>query len=245
MESAPISRINPIPVQTYFTNVRTALSRRNYTETVNLATNAVVHIQQLQLMAVLDHRAYALGMRSKFAAAIKDAKEMITYAPDMAAGYLRLGSLLVMQGKQGEAVEVYQDSLEKVSKDDTAGYNQLVQSKKTAEKNNERRVDFFASLPSELVDEIIILMKDKDMAICLNVSKTWRKKIASCGLAWVNISNEDNTAHGIIANALPYIARYIEDLIINTTDLEVWFRYLDHMHNGHFEKIDSFEMTSK
>ncbi|KAI9259684.1 hypothetical protein BDA99DRAFT_513927 [Phascolomyces articulosus] len=239
----PISNIDTTPAKSYFANVKNALSKHNYTETVNLATNAVVNIQQLQLMAVLDHRAYALGMRSKFEAAMEDAKEMITYAPEMAAGYLRLGSLLAMQGKQGMAIEIYQEALEKVASGDIK-YEQLVQGKKIAEVNKKRRVDFFAALPPELGDEIIMLMEDKDMAICLNVSTTWRRKIANCGLAWVNISNEDDTAHGIIASALPYIARYIEDLIINTDDSEVWFRYLDHMEQGQFKKIESFEMTN-
>ena len=77
--------------------------------------------------------------------AIENAEEIITYAPEWSIGYLRLGNLLHMQGKQSAAISLYEKALMKISGGDP-GYQQLIQDKRNAEEKSKRYVDMISTL---------------------------------------------------------------------------------------------------
>ncbi|KAI9488578.1 hypothetical protein BDB00DRAFT_791744 [Zychaea mexicana] len=220
-----------------------ALSRHNYGAMVQLASEAIDDIRRLQLVAILDHRAYALGMNSKFHAAISDAETMITFGPTMATGYLRLGDLLVMQGKLSRAAEIYEEALNRVPKSDPA-YARLMKHKIATTKKNEHRFDFVAALPLEIHDDIITYLPERERSMLLDVSTTWRKRITCCPQAWAKITNNgnDGVADAMVTRVLPYVAEHIRDLTIDTADEEVWLRYLNHIANGDFKNITTLKI---
>ncbi|KAI8137596.1 hypothetical protein BJV82DRAFT_718013 [Fennellomyces sp. T-0311] len=245
MQSAtlPNSNLDPVPAQNSLSNAKHAIDNCDYDQAVDLASIAIDNIQRLQLLTALDHRAYALGMKSKFDDAVKDAQDMIQHGPAIVTGYLRAGELYAMQGKYAYAISTYEKGLEKVSKEDPE-YTRLIDAKKAAVEKNVRCVDFIACLPVEIGDDIIINLPEKSKAICLAVSRIWRTRIMGCRLAWVDLINDDESADIVIATAVPHIAPYVEDLTITTENLQVWLRYLEYMENGSFSKVGSLEVTA-
>ncbi|KAI9252819.1 hypothetical protein BDA99DRAFT_540815 [Phascolomyces articulosus] len=227
--------------------IKHAFSQNDYEETIQLASAAVARIQHTQLMSLLDRRAFAFGMQGKFDKGVKDANTMIQYDSGSSAGYLRLGHLLKLQGKQKMAIQVYEDALEKghVLKDDP-GYELLIQEKKLAEVKNEHRFDLLAAIPFDLVDEIIQNISEIERAIALlEVSGSWHRRIAQCKSSWTTIEN-DNSADDdmIMVRALPYISSHIKNLELNTVTPGAWLAYMDHLEKGHFTRLKSLFIES-
>ncbi|KAI9489813.1 hypothetical protein BDB00DRAFT_875911 [Zychaea mexicana] len=237
------THIDQFPSTEPFDNVKAAFNKRNYEDTIERASKAITQIQRLQLLTVLDHRAYAFGMKSNFEAAVKDAEAMITYESSIAAGYLRLGNLLCMQGKSGKAVEIYGEALEKVPRDNPA-YSRLLECKTMADQKNEHRFDLVSALPLGILDDIITLLSEKERAMLLDVSKTWRERVAACPLAWATIANNiDIVSDAMTVRAIPYVVKHIKNLRIDTHEDEIWLKYLSHLENGDFKKIRSLTLT--
>ncbi|KAI8143357.1 hypothetical protein BJV82DRAFT_713554 [Fennellomyces sp. T-0311] len=220
LASFPIYNLDTDPVQHAFAKVGTAIDNRNYPLAVEFASKTLVLLQQMLELTVLDHRAHALGMQGQFEQAVKDARFVIACNPTLAAGYLRLGEIYQMQGKQMSAMDAYNRGLKHVSKDDPA-YAQLLDGKESATKQSETRVDFVDMLPIEVVDNIISLVPNESKSTSLIVSSAWRNKVF---------------------NALPHIACHVEDLIIDSTDRRVLLRYLFGMNAGNFSKIKSLQL---
>ena len=236
----PISTtLDPTLVQDLFDKASNALNKRNYEETIDLTSEAVKHIHQLQLLAVLDHRAWAYGMKYKFDNAIKDAERMIACGPECSAGYLRLGSLLDNQGKSAAAAKIYQEALNQVSKHDPT-YQYLVEHHQKSKEKSEQCIDFITRLPSQTCNYIISFMSLSDKMNWLHVSQAWCKKIADDKITWSRISADEDT---IVARALSKIAHNIKELEITNTLTDVWLEYLEHMKNGHFKQLETLTLV--
>ncbi|KAI9259630.1 hypothetical protein BDA99DRAFT_513757 [Phascolomyces articulosus] len=236
--------IDMAPAISIFDKVKNAHNDHDYNKMIQFGSAMITSIQQLQLVSVHEYRAFALGMNGKFDAAVEDAETMIKYAPMMPQGYLRLGNLLEMQGKQARALEVYQEALDNVSTDDPC-YSQFVQGKEMAQEKLDRRFDLFATLPLEIIDKIIVLLPEVERANLFEVSTMWSKRLTNCQLAWSELQNQhDDAANVMVVQALPSIAEHIKNLTISTVTSEVWFRYLDYMNGGHFKKIKSLNFDS-
>ncbi|KAI9259685.1 hypothetical protein BDA99DRAFT_513929, partial [Phascolomyces articulosus] len=194
-------------------------------------------------MTVLDHRAYALGMQGKFEPAIKDAEKMISFGPTLDAGYIRLVHLFDMQGKQPDAIKVYRQALKNVPNDNPA-YELLVQGEKKAIEKNEQRIDPVSILPSQLDNIIFPLLKEYERAVLMDVSKEWRRRIINSHAAWEEIVefNPPNR-DGIVARAMPYVGKHVEDLKINTGALHLVYKYFDCMENGYLTNIKSLTLN--
>ncbi|KAI9259643.1 hypothetical protein BDA99DRAFT_98380 [Phascolomyces articulosus] len=246
----PACTIDLKPFETSFKNLEVAYTHHDHKQTIQLASTAVDQILRLQLNATLNYRAYAFGMNSQFSQAVKDAHDMIIYNPTSAIGYLRLGSLYQMQGKQVKAIEAYRLGLQSVSQND-ADYAQLVCGKELATEQNEKRIDFLQQLPVEVANRIIVMLPHETKAAGLVVSSVWRKRILECGKAWTTLStgdddpgtSDDNNTTSIdtrIASSIHEIARYVEYLTLDSQDQRLCTKYLLCMRNGQFSKIKRF-----
>ncbi|KAG2221306.1 hypothetical protein INT45_000219 [Circinella minor] len=239
---SPISTtLDTTLVQDLFDKASNALNKRNYEETIDLTSEAVKRIHQLQLLAVLDHRSWAYGMKYKFNNAIKDAERMIACGPECPAGYLRLGSLLDNQGKSAAAAEIYQEGLNRVSKDDPT-YLCLVEYYQKSKEKSEKCVDFITMLPSQICEYIISFMSLSDKINWLGVSQAWSKKIMNDKMTWAHVSGGDDM---IVARALSRIGHNIEELEMTNTFTDVWLEYLEHMKNGYFKQIKTMILVDK
>ncbi|KAI8138293.1 hypothetical protein BJV82DRAFT_299440 [Fennellomyces sp. T-0311] len=236
--SFPVYNVDADSVKCALNKVEVAMEHRDYRQ---VSESALVALDQIQVsfMAMLDLRAYALGMQGKFNEAIKSAQRMITCEPTLATGYLRLGDLYGIQGKQLDAIDAYDLGLQSASADH-ADYAQLIDGKESAIKRSQTRVDFVARLPIEIVDDTITLLPNKSKFVLLTISSIWRNKIFRCSSVWKTLSND--TSDDGIASVIPHIAAHVEDLTIATTDRRVFLRYILGLTGGNFSKIKSLTM---
>ena len=242
------SSCNPALTQTYINDSKTASDNHNLNQVIDLSTKALSHVIQSEVVTLLNLRAHALGMKGYFDKAIQDAGRIIRFVPDRSIGYLRLGDLLHMQGKQIRAIIVYQEALVKVSKQDP-GYQQLVQDKRKAEEKSKRRVDMIPLLPFELVDTIFDYLPEKTKVIaCLDVSKKWRGKISCSQMLWTtvldNFEEDGDGLSALVSRAVPHIAHHIKNLTLDTNDTEIAQIYLEYLGKGYFKKLKYFTWFS-
>ena len=87
--------------------MESAYTNKNHRETIQLASAGADQVHQPQLLAVLNYRAFDFGMNSQFTQTVKYTQEIVTLKPALATGYLRLGLLYHVQGKQKGAMETY------------------------------------------------------------------------------------------------------------------------------------------
>ncbi|KAI8150429.1 hypothetical protein BJV82DRAFT_587168 [Fennellomyces sp. T-0311] len=238
----PTRTFNIDPIQTSFNKVECAIDQHDYRQAVNCASATIQFIQQLLLLSVLDNRAYALGMQGHFDDAVKDAEAMITCKPTLPTGFIRLGNIYRMQGKQRRAIETYEIGLESVPPDDPQ-YPLLQEGKAEATLQNEKRIDFIARLPIEMVDYIMTQLPNESRAICLSISSVWRNKILDCAETWCTLETDDGAGDNEIISTMPHIAHHVQDLTVYTENRRVWLQYLLNMRSGHFRKIKSITLA--
>ncbi|KAI7854141.1 hypothetical protein BDC45DRAFT_569262 [Circinella umbellata] len=89
------------------------------TTEITIINTAIPSSFEKKLLVMLEHRAHALSMKSKFRVAEQAAEIVIQHAPTLPQGHLCFSKLLSMQGKHTR----------KVSKN-TLAYGQLLQAKK-------------------------------------------------------------------------------------------------------------------
>ncbi|KAI9492557.1 hypothetical protein BDB00DRAFT_827937 [Zychaea mexicana] len=177
----------------------------------------------------------------RFGEAVQDAQRIISLAPTWAMGYCRLGDLYAQQGKQLDAIDTYSIGLQSVSQDASL-YAQLIEGKHSAELQNEKRVDFIRSLPVEVMAKIITLLPRDAKLVCLQVSSIWCKRTLEFSGSWRVSSGDDMTDEQSI-KVVTYIAAYVEQLTIDTSNQQVWNQLLVDMQGGHFRKITSLHLT--
>ncbi|KAG2216252.1 hypothetical protein INT45_010118 [Circinella minor] len=239
-ETTIINTAIPIPS---FENVKNAYDHREYDEIIRQTTDTIAHIEQMELLWLLERRAYALSMKSKFLAAEHDAETMIEYAPSLPQGYLCFGKLLSMQGKQKRASKVYQEGLEKVATNDLA-YGQLLQAKKRVDEKSNYHFDLVSALPIEIMDEIVSLLSEAERSDLFHVSTTWSQGLENCQKAWKYIYNDHPSDDDIaVSRILPKIAKRISHLVITAIEKKVWLKYLEHLEKGHFRNLKSLGLT--
>ncbi|KAI9246704.1 hypothetical protein BDA99DRAFT_526726 [Phascolomyces articulosus] len=243
----PPSPFDPKLAQPSLNKTRNTLTQLKYHEAVHHATKALDEIQQYQLIALLDMCAHSHTLKNKFDLAIENANDMIKYAPHWPIGYLRLGNILDIQVKYSSALGVYEEALEKVSREDPA-YSRLMQLKNMAAVQSQRYVDLIILLPTELTVNIIKQLPEKDKWICFNVSRRWRQKIIdNSATIWKKIYSDDADTDSVldaaIACMLPNVAEKVQDLTINTRSHNTWLRYLEYIENGRFKMIKSLRIT--
>ncbi|KAI8143348.1 hypothetical protein BJV82DRAFT_579030 [Fennellomyces sp. T-0311] len=239
----PIYDLDTDLVKNTFRKVGPALDARKYEQAIGFASTTLCKVQEF-LMVTLDHRSHALGKQARFEEAEKDAQEMITFQPTVAKGYLRLGDLYQMQGKQRRAIDAYNNALQKVSADHPH-YTQIINCKEQATRENETRVNFVAKFPVELVGEIVMLLPENSKSAFWSVCSEWRIKVSKCSTIWEKMTSGDGTKADWTTSVMPHIAIHVKDLTINTKNRGVFLHYLRTMKDGKFRKLKSLKMNGK
>ncbi|KAI8139762.1 hypothetical protein BJV82DRAFT_716389 [Fennellomyces sp. T-0311] len=229
------------PAVSSFNTVKYSVEHKNYARAIKIASETIDRIQKSLMITVFDHRAYSYGMQGQFQLAINDAEKIIARAPDLAVGYLRLGSVYVMQGRQRSAIRTFECGLQNVS-ETSSGYKQLVRCKESALRSSESRVDFVARLPTEIVHDVVMLLPRDNKVSCLNVSRIWRKTLLECKDLWRDLVSADGQTDYQITSVLPNIATHIENLDLCTSNNHIWIRYLRCMRSGAMNNIKAFRL---
>ncbi|KAJ8658032.1 hypothetical protein O0I10_006303 [Lichtheimia ornata] len=151
-------------------------------------STATKDIDQLacQLMEKLNERSTAMANGGQFQLALRDAEAIQFIYPSSSLGYLRAGTIYQQQGRQKEAVAIYQEGLVNVPSSD-ACYTSLQMQQADASNAANKRIDFISRLPLELVASGILPLvfhrcKLEADVPCpyLYVSRTWRQRILNC-----------------------------------------------------------------
>ena len=227
-----------------FGKIGPTIDNRRYKQAVEQASIALVSTYESVLITILNHRSYASMMLCKFDEAVKDAYDMIAYNPTFSAGYLCLGELYQVQGKQRSAIEVYNMGLQSVEVDHP-DYPQLVEGKELATKKSKAGVDFVARLPVEIVDDIMTLIGFDMLPSCLAVSAMWRNKIFQCPNTWETLRTGSGSSTDWTAAIVPRVSANVENLIMNTTSFPVFRRYIRALNNDWFQKLKTLKLESE
>ncbi|KAG2220224.1 hypothetical protein INT45_002816 [Circinella minor] len=239
--------MNAIPIHEPNSPTGQAIQQRDFDRLINETTQGINLILNDKLVKLLDQRSYGLGMKAKFELALQDAHYIVKKIPNQAIGYLRMGGLYELQGKQLKAINTYDKALTTISSSGDTGltsqYTQVLEAKKRAVKKQNTFVDFISILPIELTYLVFQQLSQETKSECLTVSSGWRKRLLEYPAAWKELTSNDTLADNSITSALPYIAKNVEVLSINTTNPRVCYRYLENMQNGHFNKLKSLRVT--
>ncbi|KAI9246239.1 hypothetical protein BDA99DRAFT_266569 [Phascolomyces articulosus] len=242
----PLYTLNVNPAKSSFFKVSKAIDTHDFDRAIDLATSTIDHIEQSLLFNVLDHRAYSLAINAKFVMATKDIHRMIEIKPTSPIGYRRLGDIYAIQGKQVHAINAFELGLQRASQEDPE-YARLLDCKYMAIQQSQKRVDFIAKLPLEVLEIIVKLLSKEIKLTCFTVSNTWCKRVVECSPAsWQVLTNEDDyQEEEQLINVIPRIATYIKDLTINTKNQRVRLKCLHTMRKGRFKNIRSLYLTGK
>ncbi|KAI9251833.1 hypothetical protein BDA99DRAFT_183402 [Phascolomyces articulosus] len=221
-----------------------ALDQRNYQSAINEASSAISALFERHYIALLDKRSYAHAMQCNFKAALKDAYEMIKYAPTSSKGYLRAGRLYAMEGKQTQAIQICQRGIETVSPwMDPRGYRLLKEHKVLAEYQNAKRIDFIARLPLETAFTIFMQLDRGEKGIALAVSKTWRERLLLCSPAWNKLTSTGCKPDMMIAKAIDRIGPHVQTLLLACKTNTLRNLYLNHIKDGTFANLKTLILT--
>ncbi|KAI8144354.1 hypothetical protein BJV82DRAFT_607113 [Fennellomyces sp. T-0311] len=216
--------------------IQRAIVHRDYSRAIEMASTAFESHQQLW-PSILDCRAYALAMQGNFGDAVTDAQDIIANEPTIARGYIRLGRIYEMQGKQLDAIDIYNVGLQSVptrSRD----YSLIKNGKATATRRNKRRVDFISRLPVKITDEIITRLPEESKLLCLRgVSPVWSRIFFQCAKAWRNMIITDASSSVTWCVPRHKITASVENLTLDTFSVGTWKTYMVALRNGRFERI--------
>ncbi|KAI8143356.1 hypothetical protein BJV82DRAFT_668977 [Fennellomyces sp. T-0311] len=206
-------------VKCTITNVQTAARDQDCSGILKFASQALITIKDA-LVTVVDVRIHVLLKQGRFHEAIQDAQSMITHEPTLATGYLRLGDMYRMQGKQQSAIDT-----------------ELAVGKSKA------RVDFVARLPIEIVDSIVVLLPAKEKPVYCSVSSTWCNNLAKLATEIQESMTIDDTSKGLSMCITPGVWNGVEDLTFKATNRHVLIRYMHSMSIGDFDAPEDLTAT--
>ncbi|KAI8148288.1 hypothetical protein BJV82DRAFT_653443 [Fennellomyces sp. T-0311] len=239
----PVQQIDLKLFQQILGQLDVSLKTRDYNRINNDATAAITQLIESQLYVLSDIRAYARAMQGYYNGAYEDAIQMIDCAPELGAGYVRLGNVYSISGRQLEAIEAYDEGLEKEKSDQTQ-IERLRAGKAAAIAKNETRIDYLKELPIELANNIIQKLSEGDMSICLSVSSVWRKRILDCSFAWTHMVITGGQKDLRLVSVMSSAGRYVESLDINTNNGRLHALCLEAMIDKRFDKIRTLKMKA-
>lgn len=216
--------------------------RQHYSTLVSDSTTKLAQCVD-DLLTVLNDRAKGLTECANFDAALSDASTMQQLSPSSPLGYLCAGSVYSQQGRQRDAIDIYNQGLSKVNKDDP-GYDDLQQAKADAVDRDNRRFDLFSELlcDNDLAQQLVPMLMDEKQWIDTEyflVSNTWREKM-------MRVVGHDDECH-IVMNGnedplnsrLARCATRTKSLTIKVYRDDSWLsRLLDHLDLRSLKTID-------
>ncbi|KAI8145608.1 hypothetical protein BJV82DRAFT_666850 [Fennellomyces sp. T-0311] len=243
-EFPPINLIDLKPLQSMAEKINTAIESQRYQDAIHDVTMAIDQTLQLQLLDLLDIRAFCHAKQGRRDLAIADTQKMIDYKPEMTNGYLRKGSIFSTYGQQKQAIETYEKGLENAGSD-CPQIDQLETARKAAEFLNATCIDLVTQLPGEIASDILSRLPQAAIVTCLSISRTWRQRTLKCESLWKELSIDDNLASIQLTNMLPHIAPWIQKLAINSGSNLARENCFEHMQKGSFTKIQTIVLTAQ
>ncbi|KAI7858677.1 hypothetical protein BDC45DRAFT_596165, partial [Circinella umbellata] len=227
-------------------NLNNAIDKHDYTKVIDYTTVGIDQLLSKQRMILLDARAYAYSMQSQPDSAIADAHRMIGHSSMSANGYFRKANVFTMYGKQLQAIEAYDEALQNVApgEEHDVYIRQLEQERIMVQKRNKSQIDFITKLPADIVNvEIIPFFSSSTKAVCLTVSKSWRRIIVNCSALWEQLSVDDNDQETkLFCGIVSMIGCHVKQLSINTKLTTVLTACFQFMKDGYFSKMKSLEI---
>ncbi|KAJ5180841.1 hypothetical protein N7492_004051 [Penicillium capsulatum] len=187
------------------------------------------------LVGLLDNRVAAYLKLRNLDLARRDARRMIKSASDDERGYLRVGQVLIMEGKPGDANKVYEYGLKKLpSQHPKRPYSRLKVLEQALKRNQQRmglsRKDPFTLLPLEVAMFILQEFSFRELVAISRVCKSWNRFLTSLTdlwmkmdltearskITWVSVSSlikksKARVSHAMIANLTnPSIPKALE-----------------------------------
>ncbi|KAI9494683.1 hypothetical protein BDB00DRAFT_787030 [Zychaea mexicana] len=143
---------------------------------------------------------------------LSEAQERIKAGSQDPNNYVLVGRLFSYQGNQQEAISVLEQGLRAVPADHQLVIQQQIDAAKT---RLDRRIDFIAQCPYELVCNIAIYMETKTAIRCLFVSRSWRYKLLSCKELWRYVTLNGSGKMTMVRQTLFAVSEHIGTLYIH------------------------------
>ncbi|KAI8139381.1 hypothetical protein BJV82DRAFT_694330 [Fennellomyces sp. T-0311] len=239
-EVLPIQQIRLGLFRQQLLQLSNSITLGDYYQAISDASAAIDQVFQSQLLVLLDIRAHAHAKRGQYDAACADAQDMIYYAPELGAGYVRKGTVYSMYGQQAKAINAFNQGLGTVKSDK----ERLTMGLNNATMISKKRIDFLQQLPAELANHIIMLLPKDAKAACLTVSTVWAKRVMECQGAWHDLSVDDTPEDTELIHAAPSIVPYINHLTINASREAIRSTYMQCIKDAPSVRLQTLKMTA-
>ncbi|KAI8147922.1 hypothetical protein BJV82DRAFT_664261 [Fennellomyces sp. T-0311] len=194
-----------------------ALDNEDYDAVIGHSSATVDDLQK-RLVHLLKMRVTAWGQKGQYDQELKEASEIMQYAPHDPMGYLCAGSRYADQGHQTKAIEIFNKGLRNVPQNNIQ-YKTLYAAKQHALKRYSQRIDIIAKVPFDIVTIILDQIPPKTLALCVEVSPIWRQKLLEYPGCWRKIRIDDfvdeiDGYHTLsrVCRILPRISHYVREL---------------------------------
>ncbi|KAJ8651659.1 hypothetical protein O0I10_012776 [Lichtheimia ornata] len=131
----------------------------------------------------LEARARTLATCGHFEEALKDAYTMTRVVRSSPLGYLCVGHVYALQGRQKAAIGIYEQGLDAVPSTDPSR-QRLVEARSMAQERDSTRIDFIKELPIDIIENIapwILCPQEQippsEIREYLDVSRVWRERL--------------------------------------------------------------------
>ncbi|KAI8137575.1 hypothetical protein BJV82DRAFT_718093 [Fennellomyces sp. T-0311] len=192
-------------------------------------------------------RAKAYSSIGRLADAISDALKAIEADPMSAEAYFVAGDAYSTQGKQQEAVNIYEQGLRTVLPSE---WPLLYEGRIVPRQQMARRIDFVAKLPLEITRTIFDHAEKQSHSSptrYAEVSKLWRDTVLfQCPSLWdtVNISDQSFGYHLTTLHVLPFIATHVRVLKMRDLSDRNLQRVIAIAESGRFSLVKSVTVES-
>ncbi|KAI9496818.1 hypothetical protein BDB00DRAFT_807325 [Zychaea mexicana] len=224
-----------------FCNSQQSLVNASYEDALAQCSIALDELTQ-KTVATLDIRAAALGQSANYDQGLRDAFEMVQLAPSSSKGYLRIGELYAMQGKQGLAIDIYNKGIRTVPETDP-GYARLSIQRQLSLDQQNYKIDFITELPFDILPKIMYYLPMHMCVLCVNVSQSWRARIRQCSAVWRKMiidNSDDDDAR--VYNNLSYVSDQVRELSLRGFDEYVPSQFLKTLELGRFTRLQSLAL---
>ncbi|KAI9264212.1 hypothetical protein BDA99DRAFT_571684 [Phascolomyces articulosus] len=151
---SPVHQLNVDQVIASFAKVGHELNNRDYKRIVESTSATIDHIKHSHLFNILDHCIYGHCKSGQHEEAIRDAKEMISIAPDLAA------ALQHVTFSENNIYSLQQEQYQQ----------EFIKGKEAALELSAKRINFVSVLPIEFVDSIFF----KRRLHCSKCGRYWK-----------------------------------------------------------------------
>ena len=239
-------------------DIREIFHHKHYNLVIERTTKIIEDLQQRPVMTTMLHQkiAHTLELRmtawealSHYMNALKDAREVIKYAPHDPKGYLWSSQFYARFDKYEQGHEILKKGLKQVtlSSRNEHYYQKLEEAIKILEKQHHEhrhKKDILISLPYELSCRILDKLTQSSLVQCSNVNSSWRTLVSNYPKIWrcMKISAvEVNDMYFSFYKLLPFITHHIQELELH--DRKGFKKCLDLIRRNNFGNLCTFRIN--